>query len=217
MKEQRKPIITIPKEKWIEVYNSIIVLLYFRDEYNKNENTRSINAVNERLNDFCRANEIVGENFRFEGGANALSFCYLIIVRIHELVDKAAESDGNAKHALFRLALEQSKCKSFDDLKNKYKMTINTFPNNKQTDDAKLYRLFKHLRHSVSHFNYEIIVADHSIHFKSVDPKNKNVELDMSMPMAQLINLTADFGTWVNNTLHKECLLTADAAPGMGA
>lgn len=206
--------LSISKEKWLDVYNSIVLLNYFRHEYENN--MPSIDLVNSRFNDFCAKNRIVGENFRFEGGTNAVSFCYLIIVRIHELVNTATGSDGAAKHELYRLAFTRSGLNSFDELTDKYEMQLASFSNDQIPDANKLYRLFKHLRHSVSHFKYKVVYEDNSVHFRSIDPKSKRIELDMSMPMAQLLNLTADFGSWVNNTLHEEGLLTEDTDLDLG-
>ena len=202
--------ISISKNKWIEVYNSVILLLFFSYEY-KNNHT-SIQEINIRYDTFCSENKIIGNNLHFEGGANMLSFCYLIIVRIIEIVTKATGNNGDARLHFFEWVTETAKkdgFMSFDDITNRYDIDIQAFTySDEKSDGKKLYQLFRHLRHSVSHFSYEIDLSNDKVSFKSVDPRTKNVELDMSMPMYQVLNLTAQFGRWVNNTLHQKCLLS---------
>lgn len=199
--------IFIPHDKWINVYNSIILLLFFCNEYKNHP--ESNDAINERLNSFCTENKIIWNNFRFEGGENSLSFCYLIIVRIIEIVNIAVGSDGGARKQFFKDILataKQSGFISFDDITTKYCFDIRTFAYNKKPDEEKLYQLFRHIRHSISHYSYEIDSSD-KVSFKSIDPKSKTTELDMTVPMFQVLNLTAEFGKWVNNTLHQKNLL----------
>jgi hypothetical protein len=202
--------ISISQNKWTEVYNSIVLLLYFSYEYKNNPS--SIQEINDRYNAFCVQNKIVGVNFHFEGGATMLSFCYLIIVRIIEIVNKAAGSDGHAKLQFFEWVFETAKrdgIMSFDDVTAKYNIHIHAFScKNERSDGDKLYQMFRHLRHSVSHYSYEIDLSGNNAKIKSINPQTKNVELDMSVPMFQLLNLTSQFGRWVNNTLHERSLLS---------
>jgi hypothetical protein len=198
----------VPRDKWVEIYNSVVLLLFFSDEY-KNK-PASIQKINQRYNTFCSDYNIIGKDFHFEGGANILSFCYLIIVRIIEIIDKASKSDGNAKKQFFKWTLETAKqdgITSFDDIVRKYNIDLQIFSYDMKPDEEKFYQLFRHLRHSVSHFSYEIDSLNNA-NFKSMDPKTKQMNLDMSMPMYQVINLTVQFGCWVNNTLHRKCLLS---------
>lgn len=204
--------ISIPKDKWIEVYNSVVLLYFFCHEYENN--SASIQAINKRFNSFCSEKNIIGQDFHFEGGANMLSFCYLIIVRIIEIIAKAAKNDGNTRKQFFKCILETAKrdgFTSFDDITKKHYIDIQTFADGDgKPDEEKLYQLFRHIRHSVSHFSYKIDLLQNKVDFKSVDPhtQKKNVKLDMAMPMYQLLTLTAQFGCWVNNTLHQEHLLS---------
>ena len=201
--------ISIPKEKWIDVYNSITLLIFFSDEY-KNR-ISSIEEVNHRYNDFCKSNNIPGKDFRFEGGSNMLSFCYLIIVRIIELLNTFA-NDYDKKIELFECVIETAKqngVTSFDDLISKYEIKIHTFSHvNNESDGKKLYQFFRHIRHSISHYSYLVDISQNSVEFKSMNIKAEKTELKVSMSMHQLINLTSQFGRWVNNTLHYKKLLS---------
>jgi hypothetical protein len=201
--------ISIPTAKWIEVYNSTILLIFFSHEY-KNNNS-SIKEVNRRYNDFCKSNNIPGNDFQFEGGSNTLSFCYLIIVRIIELTNIFV-TDHEKKIEFFGWVVETAKQNgviSFDDLMSKYEIDIHTFTHiNKEADGEKLYQFFRHLRHSISHYSYSVNVNKNSVNFKSINTKKNETELEASMPMHQLINLTSQFGLWVNNTLHDRKLLS---------
>lgn len=203
--------ISIPQNKWIEVYNSVVLLYFFCHEYKNNP--VSIQAINKRLNSFCSEKNIIGKDFHFEGGANMLSFCYLIIVRIIEIINIATKSDVNARNQFFKCTLETANkldgFTSFDDITAKNCIDIQTFADGAgKPDEEKLYQLFRHIRHSVSHFSYTIDFSQDRVDFKSVDPATKIIKLDMAMPMYQVINLTALFGSWVNNTLHQEHLLS---------
>lgn len=162
--------------------------------------------INKRFNRFCSENNIIGMDFHFEGGANMLSFCYLIVVRIIEIINNAANDDGNARKQFFKCIIETAKqdgFTSFDDMTAKYCINIRLFgASGGKPDEDKLYQLFRHIRHSISHFSYKVDISQNKVDFKSVDSRTKNVELDMEMPMYQLLNLTSHFGRWVNNTIH---------------
>lgn len=200
--------LAIPRERWIEIYNSVVLLMYFCYEYKNNQS--SIKAINARFNAFCRDNCIVGSTFQFEGGANVTSVCYLIIVRIIELVNKSAGTDELAKCQFYEWVFETSKLSgvmSFIDLTKKYDIQIKTFSNaNDISDGRRLHQLVRHIRHAVSHFSYQIR-HDDRMRFESIDPKTRKVKLDMTMPIFQLFNFTSDFGQWVNNTIHQRSLL----------
>ena len=201
---------SVPRDKWIEVYNSLILLAFFSHEYRNN--FASIEEVNKRLNAFCSDNGIVGSNFHFEGGANALSFCYLIIVRTIEILNAAVGGDGNARKQFFKWTIEtaskQDGLTSFDDITSKFDIDVQVFAYRDRCDEEKLYQLFRHIRHSISHFSYTIDPSRTEAKFKSADPRTKAVELDIAIPMHQVLNLTVAFGSWVNNTLHREDLLS---------
>jgi hypothetical protein len=201
---------SIPQDKWIDVYNSVVLLYFFCHEYENNP--ASIQAINKRFNSFCSEKNIIGKDFHFEGGANTLSFCYLIIVRIIEIINDAVNDDGDARKQFFKSTLETAKqdgFTSFDDITAKHDIDIKTFADGGgKPDEEKLYQLFRHIRHSVSHCYYKIDLLQNKVDFKSVDPRTKIVKLDMAMPMYQLLTLTAQFGCWVNNTLHQEHLLS---------
>lgn len=141
-----------------------------------------------------------------------LSFCYLIIVRIIEIINKSAGSDGHAKQQFFEWFLQTAQLDgiaSFDDLIDKYEINLGSFYySNEKSDGKKLGQLFRHLRHSISHYSYEINLSNDEVKFTSIDPKSNNVQLDMSAPMFQVLNLTGDFGRWVNNTLHQKNLFS---------
>jgi hypothetical protein len=53
---------------------------------------------------------------------------------------------------------------------------------------------------------YEIELSD-SLRLKSRNPRTKSLELDMVIKVAQLINISARFGGWVNNALHADAYL----------
>lgn len=203
---------SISGNKWIEVYNSIVLLSFISDEY-KNNKANSIDLINNRLNIFCEKYNVPRNNpIYFERGANMLSFCYLIIVRIIEIINKSFKNDSKTRSQFFQYIVEtasQHGIKSFVYFSQFFDIQFNTFAydDNKFKDEEKLYQLFRHMRHSVSHFSYEIDQQD-KVHFKSVDPKKHSVELDMEIPMHQLINLTIQFGVWVNNTIDRKKLLS---------
>ncbi len=199
---------SIPRKKWIEVYNSIILLFFFIDEYKNNID--SFQKVNEKFNKYCNQNKIIGEGFNLLGGDNLLFFGYLVIVRTFEII--AFHIGGNIKqrNQFYEWIIEKAKEEgftSFDDIIRKFNITIKTFAYGGKSDEEKLYQLFRHIRHSLSHFSYETNTSTNEIDLKSVDLKSQNVKLEMIIPMHNMLGLTAYFGRWVNNTLHRENLL----------
>jgi hypothetical protein len=202
---------SIPRNQWIEVYNSIILLWFFTEEYEKNKE-KTIDLVNIRLNDFCLAKAIpMNDRIPFEGGSNMISFCYLIIVRIIEIINKATKNNEENKKKLIESIFETAnshEIQIFDDIVRKYELKIKTFSHagSKHSDATKFYQLMRHIRHSVSHFSYEIN-SDSKVHLLSKEPGAQSVKLDMEIPMYQLINITIHFGVIVNNSLHNNALL----------
>lgn len=202
---------SIPKNQWIEVYNSILLLWFFSEEYEKNK-VKSIDIVNKRLNDFCLAKAIpMNGRIPFEGGSNMISFCYLIIVRIIEIINKATKDNENNKKQLIELIFKTANShgiQTFDNIVSNYGLEIKTFSHigNNHSDATKFYQLMRHIRHSVSHFSYEIN-NESKVHLISKDPKSQSVNLDIEIPMHHLINITTHFGVIVNNSLHQNALL----------
>ena len=156
---------SISGNKWIEVYNSIVLLSFFSDEYTNNK-ANSIDIINSKLNSYCEKYNVPRNNpIYFERGANMLSFCYLIIVRIIEIINKSFKNNSKTRNEFFQYVVEtanQHGFGSFVHFSKKYDIQFNTFAyvGNNFRDEQKLYQLFRHIRHSVSHFSYEIDQKD---------------------------------------------------------
>ncbi|MBL0010165.1 MAG: hypothetical protein IPP22_02435 [Nitrosomonas sp.] len=200
--------ISIARSKWIEVYNSILLLRFFVDQYQQHPD--GIEEVNRRFATYCTQNGLIGNNHRFEGGTNTVAFCYLIIVRVIEILKVSGSDDKGAREELFRSVLKQIDSdgySSFDQLVQRHQVVLHTFSFCNEPDEVKLYELFRHVRHSISHMAYEIDLRG-SLRLKSLNPRTRALMLDMEMEVAQLINLSARFGGWVNNALHADAYLT---------
>lgn len=200
--------ISIARSKWIDVYNSTLLLRFFVDQYQQHPD--GIEEVNRRFATFCTQNGFTANNPRFEGGTNTVAFCYLIIVRVIEILKVSGGDDIGARDELFRSVLKQIDSdgySSFDQLIQSHRVVLHTFSFRNKPDEVKLYELFCHIRHSISHMAYEIYPND-SLRLKSLCPGTKVLKLDMEIEVAQLINLSARFGGWVNNALHTDAYLT---------
>ena len=69
-----------------------------------------------------------------------LSFCYLIIVRIIEIVTKATGNNGDARLHFFEWVTETAKkdgFMSFDDITNRYDIDIQAFTYSDEKSDEK--------------------------------------------------------------------------------
>jgi len=192
-------------EKWIEIYNSIILLFYFIKSYTSNytKSRDSIEKLNKYINKFRLEYNINGGDFNIIGGANLLVFVYLVIVRIYEYMNKATNGYKEGKIDIFKDIMEYSKemgYNSFDDIIEKFNVELTTFAYSDKNNHEKLYYFFEHIRHSISHFSYHVDVEQEKVKLISKDPKSSKPKLDMEIPMLRLLELTANFGMWINNT-----------------
>lgn len=147
---------SIPKSKWVEIYNSTVLLLFFMEEYQNSP--ASIQKINDRLNRFCSERQFIGQDFQMEGGLNMFAFCYLIIARTIELIDVTIKNK-NVRQQFFRWVMEIAKLdglKSFPEIIKRYECQLVTFAYSSQSDEVQLYEFFRHIRHAISHFSYDV-------------------------------------------------------------
>ncbi|KQC13678.1 MAG: hypothetical protein APR63_07875 [Desulfuromonas sp. SDB] len=195
------------KNKWLEVYNSIVRLKFYT--YLEMTNSQLIKELDREFTLFV--NNYVGiqdNNLRFFGGNTLIGFSYLVLVRMFECLKK--HFDKTQIDELFKTSDWQAiGINQFSDFTNKYRITIAYLAETKNnrtryynSDTEKLVFFMNKIRNSISHYRYEhpdmlsIRLTD-----VKIKKKQEKIELDITMPYAGFINFCADIGCIINDTI----------------
>lgn len=192
----------IPHDKWIEVYNSILLLIWIRDLLKDQSSPEGpIANANLSFNDFCKRMGYPTGNQYIERGANIFTFGYLIIVRIKEIFDKSGVCVEDIYEKCLRPQNLSFQWGSFEGFTQRYGIVVKEFPSQRKLDDAKsVMKFITHLRHGISHFNYRIHGDEFEL--KSYDRSGKRVELHFLISGHQFLNFVAEYGVVVNNVVR---------------
>jgi|GEM_PF-6787993 len=205
--------IEIPKNKWIEVYNSIS-LFWFAVDSNNNR-PEEISQINQAYNAFCIENSIPGEGYNITAPENMMLFGYALIVRAKEIIDpviKDKNVDGkSAREYLYQSIFDEAGARnvewfsSYSSIIENQQIDIQTCTFSDKAEYEKLYQFVRHLRHSIAHSTYELIDGGNTIGFES---KNRGVvNLKATMPIHGYINFVLYFSILLNSVIHTKNLL----------
>jgi len=196
----------IPKNKWMQVHEAILLNQVFSHEVN--HNPQGINKINKRI-------ETIGRSgLKINSTGNLISFSWMIIARSSELIDTyiSGEYLQTFKTGLVIEAKEQSQITSFELLKRKYKLNIDyLFIDKKSTFEDTLWKFVKALRNAISHVDYQfdhsagdtagktLIIIEHH--------HNKRLKLRLSSSVSNFFIFTEHLGVWIDSSLQKGKLL----------
>jgi hypothetical protein len=194
--------------KWMHIYNSIVRLKFYN--YLEINGGAIMDDLDKQFTDFVASHLGIHEKgLRFFGGNTLVSFAYLILVRMNEVL-KSELSPEDVKQVFSDLDWKIIEVDGFSELQTKYKINMVTLvevsAKGKKyytNDMEKLRHFIRKLRNSVSHNNYDH-PDEHSIRLFDIEPHSKTMEMDVVMPYADFLNFCADIGIIVHETVRKQ-------------
>lgn len=196
----------INHDKWVEIYNSILFLIWYRELLKDQSNhSGGISKANAAFNKFCVEHKYITDNQFLERGTNNIFIGYMILVRIKEIFDKSEVDVCSIYSKSLSLNCHNIDWGSFQIFCDRYSITDLCFPDrHNDRDHISLRRFIKHTRHSIAHFSYDLEGNDFTFESKTYDG---TLNLKYKIPAAQYINFITEFGVVMNHVIRDLCYL----------
>jgi len=192
---------TIPKEKWIEIHESILLIQFFANE--ANHNLQGVNLVNERIK------TVMKQPLKLQSAGILVTVGWMVLARAYETISGNLSGKDIQDFYKYLVSEVDSHCqlKSFKSLKNKYRLNIQFLDVDENDFQQALWTLVKMLRNAISHSHYKFDRScgntANKVLVKINHSHSSSLKLKMDVFVEDYFLFVEHLGVWIDTTVQK--------------